>query len=110
MLNVVTGDADYHEAVQILSEQKLNAPGYVILCNANRNDFENGVVITRSRDSVAHLNVLNKQLFDTGKWYIAQTNMDIFEPSVKDPRYEKVITHMNDLEENDLRIEADHLV
>jgi len=40
MLEVVTLDTQltYPEAVSLLSSTWVNAPGYVILCNANRSD------------------------------------------------------------------------
>mmetsp|Transcript_40632 Transcript_40632/g.61924 ORF Transcript_40632/g.61924 Transcript_40632/m.61924 type:complete len:108 (-) Transcript_40632:243-566(-) len=102
MIEVVTTAASFDEAASELLSRKVNAPAYVILASANvsslqESKFGSGVIITRSREGVDHLEVLSlDRLAAKGNesWFIAQTNSDVWHPEVKDPRYEKTVDLM----------------
>ena len=51
MLEVITSDMDFEGSISMLSTTKVNAPGYIILMNAQP-AVKQGVVLTRSRDHV----------------------------------------------------------
>lgn len=78
----------YTSLVDKLQTQSLNAPCYITVANGK---VPEGLIISRGRDSVDHLSVINNASLVDGKWYIAQTNMDVWNAKVKDPRYEKAV-------------------
>jgi len=54
----------YTGAVKKLSETNVNAPGYVIVCNHDRKDEENGVVLVRSRENLDHKEELTQKDYE----------------------------------------------
>ena len=87
MQRLIIEGHDYDAIVGKLQSQSLNAPCYITIANGK---VAEGVIISRGRDSVDHLAVINKASPEA-KWYIAQTNMDIWNDKVRDPRYEKAV-------------------
>ena len=58
MLEVITSEMDFESAISMLSTTKVNAPGYIILMSAQP-AVKQGVVLTRSRDHVDHIQNLD---------------------------------------------------
>ena len=75
-----------------MSQQKLNAPCFVILGSE-----EEGTILARSYETLDFQDKV--RLSDPGKYYIAQTNMDVWKSDVTDPRYELVKQQMAALTE-----------
>lgn len=111
MQRLIIEGHDYKSLVDKLQTQSLNAPCYITVANGKEPE---GVIISRGRDTVDHLAVINKASLGS-KWYIAQTNMDVWHAKVRDPRYEKAVellevlgqtTDTQALVENVLRIKG----
>lgn len=109
--DVVLNAKNYEDAIEKLSTTKVNAPGYVILCNnqiTKNAAHGQGIVIARSRDGVDNKDILSIEQFEsTGKWYIVQTNMDAFNPAVHDIRHNKAIEHLDQMKN---QIEPENLI
>jgi len=112
MQRLIIEGHDYTSLVAKLQTQSLNAPCYITVANGKEPE---GVIISRGRDSVDHLAVINKASLGEDKWYIVQTNMDVWNPKVRDPRYKKAVelldalgqtTDTRALVENVLRIKG----
>lgn len=93
----------FDKAVDALMAAKINAPCFLQLSNTFENSrsskYGAGVVISKNREGVAHLETLKYEA-GSSKWWIAATNMDIWNPEVHDHRYDLVIQQMNALNGN----------
>ena len=78
-----------------MKKRKINAPGFLILCDGGAGDKAHGagVVIARGRETVDFMNVVSRNSAKNGKWYIAQTNMDVW--THKDHRYDLAIQNLD---------------
>lgn len=111
MQHLIIEGYDYKTIVDMLQSQSLNAPCYITVANGREPE---GVIISRGRDTVDHMAAINSTTLAT-KWYIAQTNMDVWHDKVRDPRYEKAVellealgqtTNTQALVENVLRVKG----
>lgn len=87
MQHLIIEGYDYKTVVDLLQRQSLNAPCYITVANGREPE---GVIISRGRDTVDHMAAIDRTTLGT-KWYIAQTNIDVWHSKVRDPRYEKAV-------------------
>jgi hypothetical protein len=97
LVNIVTNQSNtYDTAVQQIIDQNVNAPCFVILANGGQaGNFGLGINLVKSRNSTDIQGILFPgATFESPKWYLAQTNLDVWRPDVKDPRFDKVIQQL----------------
>ena len=97
-------------AVDTLIAAKIPAPCFLQLSNSfeksSSSKYGAGVVISKNREGIAHLETLRYEA-GSSKWWIAATNMDIWQPEVHDHRYDLVTQRMESLNGN---IDPDTLI
>lgn len=70
------------------------------------------MVLTRSRENLDNINVLSSKDYsgESNKWYIVQTNMDVYKEETKDPRYIKAVESLENIKDRVERIDSTFLV
>lgn len=70
-MQVLTESSSYMEALEILERELLTAPVYYILAGSQPGA---GAVVTRDRNSLTNLWVLNVSASVPNSWYLLETN------------------------------------
>ena len=68
--------------------QNLNTPCFVTMANGKNPE---GIIVARGRESVDHVEKLHA---GQQQWFILQTNQDVWNSNVHDPRYKKAVELM----------------
>ena len=91
---MIKQELDYETITKNLMVQNLNTPSFVTVANGKHPE---GVIIARGRETVDHI---DKIYAGQEQWYILQTNQDVWNSSVHDPRYNKAVEMLETQNQN----------